>query len=207
MKKLMAAALGTTLASLALAGAAGAHTTGGVAMGVGPASTPAPGQLASPTVIGDTNFDNLSSPCLFVQTTRLVSLDALKFKGATGTNNGGAVLNQCGGFGVSGFSAPNFLAFNDGARMADGSVPSLPEKITFPGNYNVSLAVGSAASAGRILKLQAKSSTGLSQTRLVALTPGLQRVGFSIPVHVLNLKSAQASLPVDIMVVDDILWS
>ncbi len=43
-----------------------------------------------------------------------------------GGNDGGAILDQCGSFGVSGHSPPNFLAFNTGSALSNGGVPRGP---------------------------------------------------------------------------------
>ena len=43
----------------------------------------------------------------------------------------GAILNQSGGFGVTGQSSPNFLAFNSGVNYSDGQPATGPETITF----------------------------------------------------------------------------
>jgi hypothetical protein len=49
-----------------------------------------------------------------------------------GGNNGGAILDQAGRFGVNARSGESFLAFNRvGAAMLDGSLPIDPEAITF----------------------------------------------------------------------------
>jgi hypothetical protein len=106
--------------------------------------SPAPSSLpAGATFI---NFDDDSAPCLFRDTVRLtdkyVGLGVI-FEGPGG-NDGGAILNECGNFGVSGHSSPNFLAFNRDATMSDGGVPRTPETMHFnPPVSEVQLLVGS----------------------------------------------------------------
>ncbi|MCU0633463.1 MAG: PEP-CTERM sorting domain-containing protein [Gemmatimonadaceae bacterium] len=57
------------------------------------------------------NFDNVTAPCNFSQTTALTNLYA--GLGVTfGGTGGGAILNQCGNFGINARSGVNFLAFN-----------------------------------------------------------------------------------------------
>jgi hypothetical protein len=190
--------VGTALASIALAASASAAPSNGVANGAGAGGGLQPAGAALP-IPGDVNFDNIDAPCLFSETVPLTQLDGVKFKG------NGSVVNQCGNWGVSGFSAPNFLGFNDGAVDSNGAVPSLPEKIILPGTFSgVSISVASQGSAGRILKVKGKGLT--AETHLVTLAPGVQTVSFSIPVKSIQLSSASASAPVDLMIADDIVY-
>ena len=79
------------------------------------------------------NFDDVTAPCLFAETTHLSEQYAplgVYFHGPGG-NDGGAILNQCGGFGVSAASGVNFLAFNRDVHLSDGGVPKDPETILF----------------------------------------------------------------------------
>ena len=43
----------------------------------------------------------------------------------------GAIVNESGGFGVTGYSRQNFLGFNTGVNYADSNPASGPETITF----------------------------------------------------------------------------
>ena len=60
------------------------------------------------------DFDAFDAPCFFLETvpfgTRFGG-SGVRFSGPS-PDEGGAVINECGGFGVSGHSPPNFLAFN-----------------------------------------------------------------------------------------------
>lgn len=79
------------------------------------------------------NFDDVVKPCTFDATTALrdaYSALGVVFSGP-GVNDGGAILNECGSFGVTGHSSPNFLAFNLGAVLSNGGIPRGPETITF----------------------------------------------------------------------------
>ena len=79
------------------------------------------------------NFDDLDEPCEFIETTalrdRYLSL-GVQFS-EPGSLDGGAILNECGGFGVTGHSPPNVLAFDNGAQLSDGGIPRGPETISF----------------------------------------------------------------------------
>jgi len=86
--------------------------------------------LPGTTVI---NFDDAGASCVFMQTIHLSEQYAslgVHFQGPGG-NDGGAILNQCGNFGVSAASGVNFLAFNRNALLSDGGVPKDPETILF----------------------------------------------------------------------------
>ena len=77
----------------------------------------------------------LAAPSLFINTVALTNLYAplgVTFAGPGG-NDGGAILNQSGNFGVNALSSPNFLAFNrgEGVTLSDGGRPIDPETITF----------------------------------------------------------------------------
>ena len=85
------------------------------------------------SVPGDIDFDDGPKPCNFSDTVALTSeYSALGvvFSGPGG-NDGGAILDECGNFGVSGYSPPNFLAFNVNSGLSNGGIPRGPETLTF----------------------------------------------------------------------------
>lgn len=82
---------------------------------------------------GGLSFDEFGAPCLFahtVATTTEFAASGVTFEGPGG-NDGGAVLNECGGFQVTGYSEPNFLAFNEISFLFNGGVPRGPETLIF----------------------------------------------------------------------------
>lgn len=83
--------------------------------GVGSASSPATsGTRSSTSVQSFITFDTGTSPCAFDDTSPLRDEYAelgVRFRGA-GPSTGGAVLNECGNFGVRARSGLEFLAFN-----------------------------------------------------------------------------------------------
>jgi hypothetical protein len=157
---------------------------------------------------GKINFDIVEAPCLFNQTTALRNefrkLGA-KFRGK-GLKNGGAVLDECGNFSVTGHSSPNFLAFNCGSGLSDGGIPRLPERIIFksPLPDKASLRIGSGLSVGEVVKIKAKNSSGtIVDSSNVTLAPDLQSVllsGGNIKKLILSGNSAC------IAVVDDVYY-
>ena len=184
-----------------------AHAAGlEVENGAGPASA---SDVAGSAVVvapggdGLINFDHVDAPCNFIDTVALRNVGGVKFKGLTGPNDGGAILNECGKFGVSGHSSPNFLAFNCAAVLSDGGVPRVPEKIVFPTEMSsASLNVGSG-DEGQPLTLVGKGSLG-NETYTVTLAPALQTVSFTDPVKKIKVRAVGGPC---ILVIDDLTFS
>lgn len=76
---------------------------------------------------GVTNFDDVSAPCVFIDTTPLLGVEQFAAFWAP-SPNGGAILNGCSNFGVNPHSWPNFLAFNNMSSYSSG-IPKAPELI------------------------------------------------------------------------------
>lgn len=79
------------------------------------------------------DFDDDSPPCEFESTTALrnqYSDLGIHFDGP-GINDGGAILDDCVDFGVTGHSPPNFLAFSTTAELPGANDPQGPETVTF----------------------------------------------------------------------------
>ena len=77
------------------------------------------------------NFDGTGAPCLFSETAPLTEYYAglgVHFSGPA-AGQGGAILDECGGFGVDAYSGEAFLAFNEDSYAID------PETITFDALY------------------------------------------------------------------------
>jgi hypothetical protein len=100
----------------------------------------------SPTSIILINFET-GAPCYFAQTTALTNAYAgqgVTFSGP-GAKSGGAILDQCGGFGINAHSGTDYLAFNTLATYTAGGTAAGPETITFTSPVtNVSIFVGGA---------------------------------------------------------------
>lgn len=148
--------------------------------------------LSGTTVTSDINFDDAGAPCLFIETTALrnaYQAVGVVFSGP-GALNGGAILNQCGGFGVSGYSPPNFVAFNSFAMMSDGGIPNGPQRMSFSSDVS-SVRVG-VASYGGTATLTAYSASlqwlasvslpvGSTLQFLQVNAPGIRYVDLSVP--------------------------
>jgi hypothetical protein len=117
-------------------------------MQVGP-SAPSPSPAIAP-LLGDysIDFDEVSAPCSFQFALPLRNEYAARgvyFSGPTELG-GGARMDECGNFGVTGHSFPNFMAFNRGTGMANGGIPDGPQTITFlPPVNSVTIQAGDEA--------------------------------------------------------------
>jgi hypothetical protein len=120
------------LVALAAASQSYAEIVNGVVIGPstdGPSAESGGPQPAPVTVI---DFDDLTAPCVFRDTTALrerYSASGVHFSGPG--QDGGAILDMCGGFNVDARSGRNFLAFNRESAMSDGGLPADPEIIEF----------------------------------------------------------------------------
>ncbi|GAB4422141.1 MAG: hypothetical protein Fur0044_20000 [Anaerolineae bacterium] len=160
-----------------------------------------------PQAVTVINFDNASQPCLFNQTTALrnqYQALGVTFSGPS-SNDGGAILDQCGGFGVSGHSAPNFLAFNASATLSNGGVPRNPETITFAQPVSFAqIRVGSSAGSGQSLTMQAfNASNNLLGSQTVTLNATLQTLSISAN----GITRVVISSPASIFVLDDLTFN
>lgn len=119
-----------------------------------PVLPPPPGAGGADAPCGGTllNFDAGAAPCSFGLATRLTrqfSSVGVVFEGPGG-NDGGAVLSECAGLGVSGMSSPNSLAFNPAAVLADGGVPRGVETLRFTSPVSSVQALVASASGGMV---------------------------------------------------------
>jgi len=111
---------------------------------------------------GSIDFDDNPAPCNFVSTIALTdeysSLGVI-FGGPDGLD-GGAILDECGNFGVTGHSPPNFLAFNVNSTLSNGATPQGPEEIDFTAIVDTVTINGGHSSSGTIT-LECYDSTGM----------------------------------------------
>jgi hypothetical protein len=129
------------------------------------------------------NFDDVAAPCGFSETNPL--RDAYAAFGVTFSGpaalDGGAILNECGNFGVSGYSSPNFLAFNCEVYMANGGLALGPETLDFsePMGY-VSILAAAGTYAGSPISMVAYDAAGAIITSVsMTLMPNAQLLGVS----------------------------
>jgi len=149
------------------------------------------------------DFDALPAPCGFNRAAALRDefADLGVFFDGPGGNDGGAVLDECGGFGGAGQSSPNFLAFNENFQMADGGFARTPETLRFdPLVSHVEIRAGSSTSAGEVLTLTAFGTDGgIVDTDSLTLTPELQALSVAAP----GIREVEISGP-SVFVLDDL---
>lgn len=111
------------------------------------------------------NFDDVTAPCLFMDTTALRDQYAglgVLFMGPA-ENDGGGIVDQCGAWGVNGYSPPNFMGLNQDGHFSNGGIPRPPETITFTnGATHVQVNTGSNHGAGQIVTMEAFDAAGIS---------------------------------------------
>jgi hypothetical protein len=112
------------------------------------------------------DFDDATAPCCFIQTGPLTDRYAglgVTFSGPQ-PGGGGAILNQSGGFGVSGHSAPNFLAFNTGVSYGSGKPAGGPETIAFATPIHFASIKAGQGSGGTVTLTAFDGSTPVSSS-------------------------------------------
>ena len=129
------------------------------------------------------DFDAAPAPAAFLDavalTTEYVDL-GVSFVGP-GSTNGGSVLNELGNFGVSGYSPPNFLAFNILGTNSDGGIPSGPETLIFdPFIEAIELLAGSQ-SPGEATLTCFDPSDAMVGTETITMNSTLQVLGITGP--------------------------
>ncbi|HJQ97615.1 MAG TPA: thrombospondin type 3 repeat-containing protein, partial [Candidatus Polarisedimenticolaceae bacterium] len=158
--------------------------------------TPAPGPatvIPPPAGAEVINFDDHYGPCYFEDTfhiTTSYSPRGVIFEGPNAMD-GGAVLHECSSFPVTGYSSPNFLAFNTGLVSGDGGFARGPETIHFdPPVRHVQINAGDAGSG--LVTMQAYNAQGnlvdadsgggsTAMSTLVVTGSGIERVVISFP--------------------------
>nr|WP_295085780.1 PEP-CTERM sorting domain-containing protein [uncultured Roseateles sp.] len=111
--------------------------------------------MSGPTTI---NFDGTGASCYFSGSSQLTSKYAasgVTFSNNTGGAEGGAILNQCGGFGFNAHSGTDFLAYNTSSKGVDDVLT-----MTFGSAMgSVSIWVADTVGEGASLRMQAFDAT------------------------------------------------
>lgn len=164
-----------------------------------------------PASAGDTagsiNFDNVDAPCNFVDTSALRDEYAglgVHFRGK-GPLNGGGILNECGNFGVTGYSPPNFLAFNPGALYGDGGIPNTPQYIYFDNTVRGVRLKAGGPSGGTLRMTAYDVNRQVIGTKTLVMTPDLQ----TLTVVGQGIKGVAIKAQLDpgaFFVIDDLEW-
>ncbi len=140
------------------------------------------------------NFDETSAPCGFAVQVPLTS----QYSGQGVTFSGGwEVLNQCGSFGVSGHSVPNFLAWNSGAGTGT------TQTLTFSSDAS-GLSFRMASSGGGTASITARNAAGATiQTVSRSLSSSIQTATITVP----GVRSVVISVPSGDGVLDDLVFT
>jgi hypothetical protein len=155
--------------------------------------------LVSPAAAFDVNFDELSAPCGFAATTKFKKDHGVKFMGS------GAVLNECSNFQVTGYSPPNFLAFNCQVGLSTGAKAKLPETMSLKYDAaSVSFLVG--GDVGKSLHVHVERSDGAFADGDFPLDSPMQQITGSGGIDLVTISSTDPSKTgrVCIAVVDDV---
>jgi hypothetical protein len=129
-------------------------------------------------------FINFDPPCTFKETLPLQTAPYMNPVTKVFFVRGeGAVLDECGGFLVTGHSPPNFLAWNCNATNFDGTKPALPAEMKFLDPVStVSIKVGSTSSAG-------------VSARLIAFDSAFNQIDVAAATVTHNLKTLTVAAP------------
>jgi hypothetical protein len=98
-----------------------------------------------------------------------------------GEKDGGAILNECSNFSTTGYSPPNFVAFNSepGAAMSGGGVAVAPERIDFSQDVSsVQVNVGGPEGGTALLAVYSASNVQLASTS-VSLANSMQTLSLN----------------------------
>lgn len=151
------------------------------------------------------DFDDTSAQCAFAGTAPLRNQYAglgVYFSGRV-ANNGGAVLDACSGFSVSGYSAPNFLAFNSSATYPGGGVATTPELVRFvTPKSHVELGFASPA-PGTFVMIAFDSAGGVVGSFVGTLSTAMQTA--TIDAFGIAGVVFYTTAPTSLLVVDDLM--
>ena len=174
----------------------------GAAPVAGGRAAPGPGEVLI-------DFDDVTAPCAFFQTAALTDAylaRGVRFSGLPPAA-GGAILNWCSNFSVTGYSGDNFLAFNAFATEPPNYYsPALPEFLAFTAPVaavSVRVGAGDGSSAGGTAHLRAYDHVNtLVASNSIVVGPSLQLLWVSAP----GIVRVEVDGPY-IMVLDDLRFT
>lgn len=146
------------------------------------------GLLAVGAGAGEINFDGTGAPCNFSQTSSLTnyyySSLGVYFEGP-GAGLGGAILNQCGNFGVNAHSGEEFLAFNRNLYATD------PETIGFSQIYTDISIWGASGNGTATFRIDGYNGASIVDTMTATSTGGWIQLAISDPSGFDSVKLTQ----------------
>jgi hypothetical protein len=127
-----------------------------------------------------------------------------------GGNDGGAILDECSNFGVTGQSSPNFLAFNSNSSMSDGGIPQTPESIHFNTPVSeVQATVGNGYGTGTVTMEAFDAAGSLIDSDTVSISSAMTPIRVSAPgaaiVKLVLTNNVTGTVPG--FVLDDLTWA
>jgi hypothetical protein len=151
------------------------------------------------------DFDDPPAPCGFVETGPLTTQYAAQGVVFSGVSpNGGAVLNECGNFSVTGHSSPNFLAFNTNpfGHLLNGGSPVGPEFIQFTQPVRF-VQINAGHSEAGLMTLQCSNEAGIVGTSVLIGTAALA----TLRVSGSRITTCTLSFTGAILVADDLAFA
>jgi hypothetical protein len=166
-----------------------------------------PTGLTVQTSIVAINFDDHPASCVFFLARPLRNTYeplGVTFSGPDALS-GGAILDECSNFSVRGYSAPNFLAFNPDAGMANGGLALGPERLTFSTPaISVGMMVGCALGGTATLNAYSQAAQLLGSAQL-NLSSAMQLLRIDAPgIAYVELSIQQQGFLSGFGVVDDL---
>ena len=143
-------------------------------------------------------------PCLFTQSLPLTGVHYLNPRTKVIFKGSGVLLNECAGFGVTGHSPPNYLAWNCEVEAYGGGPAELPEffEFTVAMSYvKLKVAAGPASIGGKATLTAYDAKNVIVTRKTVTLSSTMKRLevrGFR------NIRRAMLKGPCT-MVADDLL--
>jgi hypothetical protein len=194
---------GAVVVVLMCAGGGVAQVVDGVQAGAAPGRPATEGFRAS--VPGNIDFDDSAAPCNFASTVALTteySALGVVFSGPGGLD-GGAIVDECGNFNATGYSPPNFLAFNVNSTLSNGGIPRGPETLTFSQIVDTVAINGGHGSSGNIT-LECFDAAGAPVgSQVVAGTVALQPLSVTATGQI---ATCQLSFSGTVAVFDDLTY-
>jgi hypothetical protein len=150
------------------------------------------------------SFDDVPASCAFAEVTALRGrYSAVKFTGPA-AKDGGAVLDNCAGFGIAPRTGSRFLAFNKAIALSDDGVPRGPETmrlVTHPKVIEIWVSTGGSETTGTFT-LKGKYKGKTVQAASVSVTAqGWNRLRVK---NKKGLTQAVLSSSVSVWVADDL---
>ncbi len=139
------------------------------------------------------DFDDMAAPCFFsdqVPLSNEYATQGIIFSGL------GEVLDECGNFGISNYSSPNFLAFNTGGGVSG------PEDLLFNTPINSFSLYAGHSSAGTISMRAYNAANVLIDSDAISGTSNLAQMSVSAP----GIVRIHLSFSGSIACFDDLMW-